>query len=260
VKYDFILAQEGKPISLLCRVMSVTASGYYAWLKRPGKLITARELHLYRRAKALFEKSRDSLGSRELSKKLCEEGLMVGRYKTRTIMRQLNLKVKQRVAYKVTTKRKHSDAVAENLLNMNFNPVAPNEVWDGDITYLKTGEGWMYLAVVMDLYSRRIVGWHIDKRMTQDLISKALMKAVNLRQPKKGLVFHSDRGSQYTSQYFRKLLKVHGLRASMGNVNSCYDNAVVERFFGSLKHDWILKVHQPTRSFMRQDVAAYMKY
>ena len=118
----------------------------------------------------------------------------------------------------------------------------------------------MYLAIVMDLYSRRIVGWHIDKRMTTDLISKALMKAVNLRQTKKGLVFHSDRGSQYTSQRFRNLLSGYGLRASMGDVGTCYDNAVVERFFGSLKHDWILKISQPTREHMKKDVAAYMKY
>lgn len=245
---------------MLCRLMNVSVSGYYAWRKRPAKLISANELHLYRRAKELFKKSRQSLGSRELSKKLNQEGFRIGRYKTRNIMRQLKLVVKQRVAYKVTTKRKHSDAVADNLLNMNFNPIAPNEVWAGDISYLKTAEGWMYLAIVMDLYSRRIVGWHIEKRMTQDLISKALMKAVNLREPKKGLVFHSDRGSQYTSQYYRKLLKTHHIRASMGDVGSCYDNAVVERFFGSLKHDWLLKIHQPTRMFMKQDVAAYIKY
>lgn len=127
--------------------------------------------------------------SKRLAKKLCEEGLVRGRYKTIAIMRQFNLKVKQRVAYKVTKKRKHSDAVADNLLNMNFNPVAPNEVWASDMTYLKTGEGWMYLAVVLDLYSRCIVGWHIDKRMLETLIRKALIKAVNLRQVKKGLVF-----------------------------------------------------------------------
>ena len=118
----------------------------------------------------------------------------------------------------------------------------------------------MYLAVVMDLYSRRIVGWHIDKRMTTDLISRAMFKALNLRRPEKGLVFHSDRGSQYTSRPYRKLLKQHGVRASMGDVGACWDNAVVERFFGSLKHDWILKVAQPTREHMTQDVAAYMKY
>ena len=118
----------------------------------------------------------------------------------------------------------------------------------------------MYLAIVMDLYSRRIVGWAIDKRMKQDLVNRALIMAYNLRQPPKGLVFHSDRGSQYTSQGYRKLLNTFGMRASMGDVGACWDNAVVERFFGSLKHDWLFKVHQPTRELMKQDVAAYIKY
>jgi putative transposase len=112
----------------------------------------------------------------------------------------------------------------------------------GPVTYLRTAEGWMYLAIVMDLYSRRIVGWHIDNRMTTDLMSKALVKAYNFRQPPKGLVFHSDRGSQYTSKRLGKLLKGYGIRAGMGGVGACWDNAVVERFSGSLKHDWIFKV------------------
>lgn len=175
-------------------------------------------------------------------------------------MKKLGLKVTQRIAYKVTTKRKHSDAVVDDLLNQIFNPVGPDEVWAGDVTYLKTNEGWMYLAVVMDLFSRRIVGWQIDKRMTSDLVCKALIKAYNLRQPPKGLVFHSDRGSQYTSKRYRRLLKGFDIRASMGDVGACWDNAVVERFFGSLKHDWLFKVHQPTREHMKKDVAAYIKY
>jgi putative transposase len=133
-------------------------------------------------------------------KELRKEGYQVGRYLVRKIMHRLRLNATQRRDYKVTTQRKNSDAVADNLLNMNVNPVSANEVWAGDVTYLKSGEGWMYLAVVMDLYSRRIVGWQIDKRMTTDLISKALMKDDNLRQPARGLVFHSDRGSQYTSK------------------------------------------------------------
>ena len=132
----------------------------------------------------------------------------------------LGLAVTRRVAYKVTTKRKHSDAVADNLHNHNCNPVAPNQVWAGDVTYLRAGEGWMYLAIVMDLYSRRIVGWHIDKRMTTDLVSKSIMKAYNLRQPLVGLVFHSDRGSQYTRKHYRKLLVSFGIRASMGDVGA----------------------------------------
>jgi len=210
--------------------------------------------------KQLFEQSRQSLGSREMMKNLRKEGFDIGRLRVRNLMKKLNLVVTQRVAYKVTTKRKANDAVADNLLNMNFNPVAPNQVWAGDVTYLKTGEGWMYLAIVMDLYSRRIVGWHIDKCMKTDLISKALIKAYNLRQPPKGLVFHSDRGSQYTSKHYRKLLDSYGIRASMGDVGACWDNAVVERFFGSLKHDWVFKVQQPTRKHMKIDVAAFIKY
>lgn len=240
--------------------MQVSRSSYYAWLERPAKLITAEELQLYRRAKALFKRSRQSLGYRELCKNLRKEGFQITFYKTRKLMAQLNLVVKQRVAYKVTTKRKHSDMVADNLLNLNFNPVAANQVWAGDVTYLKTGEGWMYLAIVMDLYSRRIVGWHIDKRMTTDLVMKAIIKAYNLRQPPKGLVFHSDRGSQYTSKRYRNLLNQFDIRASMGDVGACWDNAVVERFFGSLKHDWLFKVPQPTREHMKNDVVEYMRY
>ena len=241
-------------------MVGVSQSGYYAWVKRSATLISADELNLYRRAKTLFNASRQSLGSRELMKKLREEGFNIGRHRTKTLMRKLGLKVTQRLAYKVTTKRKHSDRVADNLLNQNFNPVGPNQVWAGDITYLKTGEGWMYLAIVMDLYSRRIIGWEIHKRMTTDLVERALLRAIKLRRPKRGVVFHSDRGSQYTSRRFRKLLAKKGLRSSMGDVGACWDNAVVERFFGSLKHDWILKVHQPTRKHMKNDVAAYMRY
>ena len=156
---------------------------------------------MYRRAKVIFEQSRGSLGYRELKKRLCKEGFKVSEYGVKKLMAKLGLIVTRRVAYKVTTKRKHSDAVADNPLNQNFNPIASNQVWAGDVTYLRTGEGWMYLAIVMDLYSRRIVGWHINKRMTAGLVSKAMMKAYNLRQPPKGLVFHSDRGSQYTSKH-----------------------------------------------------------
>jgi putative transposase len=247
-------------VALLCRLMGVSRSAYYDWVNHPGQLITADALHLHRRMKELFKQSRNSLGSREMVKKLCKEGFEIGRYKVRNLMKKLNLKVNQRVVYKVTTQRNHSDAVAHNLLNQNFNPVGPNQVWAGDVTYLKTGEGWLYLAIVMDLYSRRIVGWSVSHRMTTDLVIRAMAMAYALRQPPLGLVFHSDRGSQYTSRQYRRLLADNGIRASMGDVGACWDNAVVERFFGSLKHDWLFKIAQPTREHMRQDVAAYMKY
>ena len=163
-------------------------------------------------------------------KALRAEGFKIGRYRVRRLMSRMGLSVTQRVAYKVTTKRKHSDSVADNLLNQNFNPVGPNQIWAGDVTYCRTGEGWMYLAVVMDLYSRRIVGWAIDRTMTTSLVLRALIMAYNLRRPPRDLVFHSDRGSQYTSKRHRKQLKRFGMRASIGDVGACWDNAVVERF------------------------------
>lgn len=178
--------------------MRVTKSAYYSWKTRPTELISANDLHLSRRVKTLFSASRESLGVRELVKKLRVEDFDVRRYRASRLMVQLGLEAKQRAAYKVTTMGKHSDSVADNLLNQNFDPVGPNQIWAGDITYLKTGEGWMYLAAVMDLYSRRIVGWSISKRMTTDLIMRAMIKAYNIRRPLKCLVFHNDRGSQYT--------------------------------------------------------------
>lgn len=215
---------------------------------------------MHRRIKQLFNDSRGSLGSRQLVKKLASEGICASRTKVRKIMKVLSLKVIQRVAYKVTTKRKHSDSVANNLVNMQFNPSHSNQVWAGDVTYLRTREGWCYLAIVMDLYSRKIIGWHVSKRMTTGLVLKAMQMAINLRQPSEGLIFHSDRGSQYTSRRFRKLLKDNRIRASMSGKGACWDNAVVERFFGSLKHEWLIKVIHLTRESMKIDVQNYIRY
>ncbi|GLR65009.1 hypothetical protein GCM10007878_24480 [Marinospirillum insulare] len=252
--------QEGYSVSLCCKTLGLSRSGYYAWEKRPAQLITNDTLMLHREAKRLFKASRYSLGSRELMKALRKQGYFIGRYKTRTIMRKLGLVVRQRVAYKVTTKRDECQLAAPNLVNMDFNPDQPNQVWAGDITYLKTGQGWMYLSVAMDLYSRRIIGWAINKRMTSDLVLQSVKQAYWLRGHPKGVIFHSDRGSQYTSKKLKKSLTKLGIKQSMGDVGACWDNAVVERFFGSLKHDWILKVQHATYESMAADVAAYMKY
>lgn len=247
-------------MSLCCQALGLSRSGYYVWKQRPAQLISADTLMLYRQAKQLFRESRNNLGSRELMSALRKQGFTVGRYKTRTIMRKLGLVVRQRVAYKVTTKRDKQHIAAPNLVSMNFNPNRPNQVWAGDITYLRTDQGWMYLSVVMDLYSRRIIGWAISKRMTSGLVLKSLQQAYWLRKHPKGVVFHSDRGSQYTSKKLKKALMKLGIKQSMGDVGACWDNAVVERFFGSLKHDWILKVHHATYEEMTDDVAAYMRY
>ena len=215
---------------------------------------------MHRRIKQLFNDSRGSLGSRQLVKKLAQEDIKVCRSQVRNIMKKHHLVVVQRRAYKVTSKRKHSDTVADNLLNMQFNPRKRNQVWAGDVTYLRTHQGWCYLAVVMDLYSRKIIGWHISKRMTTNLVERAMKMAIHLRQPPEGLIFHSDRGSQYTSKRFSQLLKDNKIKASMSGKGACLDNAVMERFFGSLKHEWLLKVNHLTRESMKMDVYKYIGY
>ena len=240
--------------------MNVSRSVYYSWLKRPAKLITEQELMLYRRCKSLFIASRQSAGARTLIKLLRKEGFNVGIYRVRRLMMKLSLVVKQRSAYKVTTLRKHSHLVADNLLNRQFNPGSANQVWAGDITYLRTHQGWMYLAIVMDLHSRRIVGWAMSKSMTVDLTMRAFQMAINLRQPTDGLLFHSDRGSQYTSKRYQALLKRNKVTASMSGRGACLDNAVVERFFGSLKNEWLLHVSHQSRHSMQVDVEKYIKY
>ena len=262
MKYGFIRDQANDyPVNLLCRLLSVQRSAYYDWRDRPGKVIPAEELALRRRMKALFAASRDSLGSRTMTQNLRQEGFEIGRDKTRRLMKQLQLKVKQKRKYKVTTDSKHNFPVAKNVLNREFSPSAPNQAWGTDITYLWTQQGWIYLAVVIDLYSRRVVGWSIDRRMKKALVIRALMMAVNLRKPPAGLIHHSDRGSQYASHDYQKLLRQHGLICSMSRAGNCWDNAPVERFFGSLKREWtgdrLYRTRQEAIADVREYVAVY---
>lgn len=260
VRYLFIRDLAGEfGVRRLCRVMRVSSSAWYAWQKRPV-VTSPDDAGIRVRLKALFAASRESAGSQTLVKKLREEGVTVSRWRVMKLMQEEGLECRQRRAYKVTTKPRAGAEVAPNLLNQNFTPPGPDQVWVSDVTYLRTGEGWLYLAAIMDLYSRRIVGWHADKTMTTSLVCQALMKAYNLRNPPRGLVVHTDRGSQYTSHRFQRQLSDYGLRSSMGDVGACWDNAVMERFWGSLKHEWLLLVAQPTRANMKQDVATYIRY
>ncbi len=211
--------------------------------------------------KELFAASRESLGSRMMKKNLCKEGFQIGRDRVRRLMKSLNLKVKAKRKYKVTTDSKHAFPVAENVLNRQFTPQLPNQVWGTDITYLWTQEGWIYLAIVIDLYSRRVVGWAIDKRMKKALVIRALMMAISLRKPPPGLIHHSDRGSQYASHAYQALLKQHDMIPSMSRKGNCWDNAPVERFFSSLKREWtgdrLYRTRQEAIADVREYVAVY---
>ena len=196
-----------------------------------------------------------------MMKNLREEDFVIGRDRTRRLMKALNLKVKQKRKYKATTDSKHNLPVAENVLNRQFAPQEPNQAWGADITYLWTQEGWVYLAVVIDLYSRRVVGWAMDRRLKKALVIRALLMAINLRKPPAGLLHHSDRGSQYASQAYQALLKQHGMICSMSRKGNCWDNAPIERFFSSLKREWtgdrLYRTRQEAMADVREYVAVY---
>lgn len=262
MKYGFVDEQaERYPVKLLCQMLDVRRSAFYEWRDRPRQVVAEDELALRRRMKALFAASRGSLGSRTLMKNLRQEGFEIGREKTRRLMKRLNLKVKAKRRYRVTTDSRHQLPVAENLLDRDFSPAAPNQAWASDITFLWTQQGWIYLAVVIDLYSRCVVGWSIDRHMKKALVIRALMMAINLRKPPPGLIQHSDRGSQYASHAYQALLKQHGMIGSMSRKGNCWDNAPVERFFSSLKREWtgdrLYRTREEAIADVREYVAVY---
>jgi putative transposase len=240
--------------------MDVSSSAYYDWRKANTKLIDSKTWQLCHYMKMYFAQSRQSMGSRRMKKQLCKEGFQIGRYKIRQLMKKLGLVVKRKQRFILTTDSKHSLPVAPNLLNRQFNPAQPNQVWTTDITYIWTLQGWLYLAVVIDLYSRRVIGWNLDDRMTQPLVTRALLMAINLRNPPKGLIHHSDRGSQYASQKYQQLLEERSMVCSMSRKGNCWDNSPTERFFGSLKREWLTGNAYQTRDSAKNDIQTYIAY
>lgn len=224
MKYGFIRSlRPGFPVTVLCRVMRVSTSAYYDWHGRDGEVVDSETWHLCHRMKELFAESRESLGSRQMMKQLRKEGFGIGRYRVRALMKKSGLIVKRKKRFVLTTDSKHRLPVADNLLNREFSQGEKDRVWTTDITYIWTLQGWVYLAVVIDLHSRRVVGWHLHKSMETALVTRALMMAVNLRNPSSGLLHHSDRGSQYASKVYRRLLDQYGMVCSMSRKGNCWD-------------------------------------
>jgi len=249
------------PVTVLCAVMRVSRSGFYDYLDRfKNSKDSPDEAALQRRIKEIFDQSRGSYGSRRVEKQLKGEGHQIGRYKVRRIMRQIGLKAKAPRRFKLTTDSRHSFPVAPNVLNRNFDIDAPNKVWTADITYVWTFEGWLYLAVVMDLYSRQIVGWAMDKRMKKQLALDALAMAYWQRKPPKGVLHHSDRGSQYACHDYRKQLEFYGMEASMSRKGNCWDNAPTERFFRSLKSERLTACRFFTRQEAKMEILDYITF
>ena len=208
--------------------------------------------------KKVAEGSQYTYGGRRMRKALNALGYPVGIKKTKRLMKEAGVFVRYRKKYKVTTNSKHSKPLFENVLNRQFNVAGPDRAYVSDITYIHTQEGWLYLAVVIDLFSRKIVGWSVSSRMKATLVCDALKMAIWQRKPKRGLIVHSDRGSQYASHEYRKLLKMYGYVGSMSRKGHCWDNAVVESFFGSLKQERVQWRHYLTRYAAQQDVLNYI--
>jgi putative transposase len=236
--------------------IKVSRSGYYDWLRRPAK--TNVDV-LGQKIKRIFKNSRKTYGTRRIKKQLAIEGIAASRQRISRKMAEQGLIAKAHRKTRATTNSNHDHPVALNLLNRQFDVKQPNKVWVMDITYLATNEGWLYLAIVLDLYSRMVVGWSIRKRMTQELVIDALETAIKRRNPSPGLICHSDRGSQYCSHAYQNLLQEHGFICSMSRKGECQDNACAETFFHSMKVEWIYGEPLKSRYRMRKEVREYIE-
>ena len=218
--------------------MAVSSSAYYAWCQSAHKGPKAEQDHvLAKKLRQLFNENRGVYGSRRLTNALKTQGIQVGRYKVRRLMQDLNLVARYPKRFKVTTDSRHSESISPNKLDRQFSVSQPNQVWTTDITYVWTLQGWLYVAVVIDLFSRQVVGWAMDNHMKTSLCVSALQMAFWRRKPAQGLLHHSDRGSQYASKEYREHLAIMGMEQSMSRKGNCWDNAPTERFFRSLKYE-----------------------
>lgn len=228
-------------------------------MKTDHNMKADRDFGLLSQVRQIHGETRGSYGSRRTSARLRSQGHDVGRYRARSLMKKAGISVKRRRKFRITTDSKHNLPVAPNLLDRNFQVDRPDTVWCSDISYLWTIEGWLYLAVVIDLYSRKVVGWAMSSRLKGSLVTEAFSMAYWRRKPGKGLIHHSDRGSQYAGSDYRQLLDTYGMICSMSRKGDCWDNAVAESFFHSLKTEWTAEILYPTRNDARSDVIQYIE-
>lgn len=250
------LQQKAVPVNQMCRILGISRSGYYTARKR-GQVqpaVCAASVHL----KAAFVASGGAYGSRRLRTAVASRGIVIGIYRLRRLMRQHGLRSVWKRKFVHTTDSRHALPISPNVLNRQFNPTRPNQAWVADITYIRTRSGWLYLAVVLDLFARKVVGWAMAPDMQATLVCRALQLAIAQRQPAAGLIVHSDRGSQYASAAHQTLLSKHGLVGSMSRKGNCWDNAVMERFFLNLKMERVWQQDYANHTEARNDIADYI--
>lgn len=261
MRFAWIKAHQDQwPIEVLCAVLEVSRSGYYAFQKRPVSVRKERQEELVEEMKQVHqERHKDCYGSPRMHKELLAKGYEVCENTVAQLMKDHDLRATTKRKFRHTTDSNHPYPVAENLLNQEFEQHKPDQVWVSDITYIPTREGWLYLVCVLDLYSRRVVGWSMSERMTKDLVLSALEMALLRRRPEANLMHHSDRGSQYASAAFQQLLRDENITCSMSRKGNCYDNAVMESFFASLKKELVHQEDYQTRAEARHSLFEYIE-
>jgi putative transposase len=260
MRFQFIEDHRGRfPGTRMCKELDVSSSGYYAWRHRPPSAREMANQELVQRIEAVYHDSDGTYGSPRIYYELKEQGVACSKNRIARLMRLRGLKAKQVRCYKSTTRRNRAHRAAPNLLERDFRAERPDHKWLTDITYIPTGEGWLYLAAILDLYSRRIVGWAMAERMTSTLTISALKMAIHQRQPGDGLIHHSDQGSQYTDSTYQALLKDHGIHVSMNGIGTWYDNAPMESFFGTLKSELVYHRMYLTRDQARPELFYYIE-
>ena len=258
MRFAFIeVWKEEWPVEFLCKVMRVTSRGFRAWRVRPMSQRQRDDMVILAHIREQHRLSLESYGRPRITEELQKLGVNVGHRRVGRLMRDNGIKIIRTQKHKVTTDSNHAFNIAPNLLDQDFSADGPNQKWAGDISYIWTNEGWLYLAVILDLYSRRVIGWAVSNRMKRDLAIRALDMAVALRQPPEGCIHHTDRGSQYCSNDYQKILRQHDFKASMSGKGNCYDNAAVETFFKTIKAELIWRHSWETR---RQAEMAIFEY
>lgn len=259
MRFRLIDAEKAElPVGRMCALLDVSPSGYYAWRSRKPSRRQLDDMVFLAHIRAHFAASRRTYGSPRMHVELSEEGLAIGRHRVARLMSENGLRANQKRRFKRTTDSDHGGPVAANLIDQNFACNGPNQKWGADISYIWTAEGWLYLAIVLDFHSRRIVGWATSDRMKRDLALRALQRAITMRQPPPGLIHHSDRGSQYCSDDYQRLVKNAGMAASMSGKGNCYDNAIVETVFKTIKSELIWRTSFQTRHQADKSIGNYI--
>jgi putative transposase len=260
VKYKFMKDNQNiYHVNSMSEVLKISRSSYYAWLNRPMSEREKHNRYLSERIKSIYEQRKRVYGSLRITAELREEGFSCSKNRVARLMRKQGITARTKRRFRVTTNSKHNKPIAENLVEMQFNPDKKNSLWTTDITYIRTREGWLYLSVVLDLWSRSVISWRAESFMDENLVIKPLEKAIRNRQPGSELILHSDRGSQYASQRLRQVLRENNITQSMSSKGNCYDNAPTESFFSTLKRELVYRQSFKTRDEAKKSLFEYIE-